>query len=42
MKVHVNAIKICGGNVNCYRLVALFNSFGWQMGQYELGIKTMS
>ena len=33
MKVYANTINICGGNVNCYKLVAAFNRFGWQMGQ---------
>ena len=33
--------KSCDGKGSCYRLVAVFNRFGWQMGQYESGIKTM-
>ena len=41
MKIYVNARNICVGNVNCYRPVAVVNGFGWQMGQYESGIKTM-
>ena len=41
MKVYVNATNICGGNVSCYRLVAVFIRFGWEIGQYESGIKTM-
>ena len=29
MKVYLNTINICGGNVSCYRLVTVFNRFGW-------------
>ena len=27
-KVYVNTINFCGANVNCCRLVAVFNRFG--------------
>ena len=39
MRVYVNIVNICGGNVNCYRPVAVFNCFRWHMGRYVSGIK---
>ena len=41
MKIYVNATNIYVGNVNCYILVAAVNPFGWEVGQYESGIRTM-
>ena len=41
MKVSVNISSNYGGDVDCYRVVAVFNRFGWQMSQYELDIKTL-
>ena len=32
MKAYANTINTCGGNVNCYKVVAV-NPFGWWMGQ---------
>ena len=39
MKIYVNATNIYVGN--CYIIVAAINPFGWEMSQYESGIRTM-
>ena len=34
MKVYANTTNICGGSINCHRLVAGFNRFGWHQNDY--------
>ena len=41
MAFYVYTTNSCSGDVNFNRFVTVFKCFGWQMDQYESGIKTM-